>query len=287
MNVVLLTIAALPMAKPFSVVILTLNEEVKLPSCLASVSNCDDVLVVDSGSNDRTTEIAREHGARVITNPFKNFAQQRNHAHQFGKLRHSWVFHLDADECMTPELAHACTHEQPDDTFDGVWVAPQMMWRGRWLKRCTDYPAWQARFVHRDRFRFVEVGHGQREAPEMRLTKFHASYIHDLSAEGVEGWLAKHRRYAEAEATHQAATPRLPLSALWARDPLLRRRALKQLSYRFPCRPTLRLGYQYFLRGGFLDGAGAWEYCRLLARYEGFTSAALKHRTASTGQPAP
>ncbi|MES1169040.1 MAG: glycosyltransferase, partial [Oleiharenicola lentus] len=62
---------------PLSIVILTLNEEARLPACLASVAACDDVVVLDSGSTDQTQAIARAAGARVLTNPFVNFAAQR------------------------------------------------------------------------------------------------------------------------------------------------------------------------------------------------------------------
>jgi len=263
---------------PFSIVILTLNEADNLPRCLDSIRGCDDIVVLDSGSTDQTVAIAKARGARVVSHPFANFAQQRNFANQAADIRHEWVFHLDADETFTAKLWHACSTHNLGDKFDGAWVAPRMMWRNRWLKRCTDYPAWQARFVHRDRFNFIEVGHGQREAPDMRMATFEAGYLHDLSAAGVDAWLEKHRHYALAEAAnHQTMLPP-PLRDLGSADALKRRRALKFLSYRLPCRPMLRLIYQYILRGGFLDGKGAWEYCRLLARYEGFSSAAIRAR---------
>ncbi len=267
----------------FSVVILTLNEEHNLPSCLATLPGVDDIHVLDSGSTDRTHEIARAHGARVSVNRFENFAQQRNHAHDHIRFRHPWVFHLDADERMTPELLAELSAVAAAETAararDGYWSAPRMLWDGRWVPHCTDYPAWQARFCHAPTFRFVEKGHGQREADGLRLGYLKFNYEHDMSASGVEDWLAKHRRYArrEAEAWHAARRPLADeLGALASRDGLVRRRALKSLSYRLPARPFARLVYQYLLRGGFLDGAAGWRYCRLLARYEGFASEELR-----------
>lgn len=260
----------------FSVVILTLNEEHRLPACLASIRECDDIVVLDSGSTDRTTAIAQAAGARVFTNPFQNFAQQRNHAHDHISFRHPWLFHLDADERFTPDLLQECSQWQPTTELDGAWVAPRMLWRGHWIPRCTDFPAWQARFVRPGRFRFIEVDHGQREAPGLQLEYLKHNYEHDLSAEGVEGWLAKHRRYAQAEAREQFHAPSLPCRDLWSANRLVRRRALKQLSYRLPARPWLRFVYQYLLRGGLLEGAAGWEYCRLLARYEGFAQSELR-----------
>jgi glycosyltransferase involved in cell wall biosynthesis len=267
-------------ASSYSAVILTLNEERDLPGCLASLATCRDIVVLDSGSTDRTVAIAQAAGARIFTRRFDNFAGQRNHAQREIPFRHPWVFHLDADERMTPELDAACRAaiaEPAAAQLDGFYVAPKMLWNGRWIPRCTDFPAWQARFVKAPEFSFIEVGHGQREAPGMRMGRLNASYLHDLSSGGEAEWLDRHRRYARAEARQHLATGPAPsLAALVAADKLARRRALKRLSYALPARPLLRFVYQYLLRGGFLDGRAGLNYCRLLARYEAFTRDELR-----------
>lgn len=260
----------------YSVLILTLNEERDLPRCLASVKECDDIVVLDSGSTDGTAEIARQAGARVFVRRFDNFAGQRNYAQREIPFRHPWVFHLDADEQFTPELAAECRAASARTDLDGYMVAPKMLWNGRWLPHCTDYPAYQARFVRAPQFAFIEVGHGQREAAHMRVERLQSNYLHDLSSGGDEEWLDKHRRYARAEACTHLAAGSLRWSELFSGQRLRRRRALKQLSYALPFRPALRFVYQYVLRRGFLDGAAGLHYCRLLARYEGFTSAELR-----------
>jgi glycosyltransferase involved in cell wall biosynthesis len=268
----------------YSVLILTLNEEQNLPRCLASAANCDDLVVLDSGSTDRTTEIARAAGARVFTRKFDDFASQRNYAQREIPFRHAWVFHLDADEQLTPELDAACRRAVSRADLDGFMVAPKMLWNGRWIPHCTDFPAYQTRFVRAPQFEFIEVGHGQREAPHMRVDRLGANYLHDLSAGGETEWLEKHRRYADAEArNYLAASGEQSWTDLLSSERLRRRRALKHLSYALPCRSALRFIYQYFLRAGFLDGRAGLRYCRLLARYEGFTAAALRrlHRDAS------
>jgi len=258
----------------FSIVILTLNEEQNLPACLASTVGCDDVVILDSGSTDRTAEIALTAGARVFVNRFENFAQQRNHAHEAIPFLHEWVFHLDADETLTPELVAECAAlaGSPDaGNPDGFFAAPKMMFRGRWIPHCTDYPAWQARFVHVRRFRFVQAGHGQREAQGMRMGRLKNAYLHNLSSQSEDEIRAKHARYARAEAAAFLAARR-PTKELWKAlcnpDALIRRRALKEASYRLPARGALRLFYQFIWRRGFLDGAPGLAYCRLLADYE-------------------
>ena len=263
----------------YSVVILTLNEERDLPGCLASVAGCDDIVVLDSGSTDATVKLARGAGARVFVRGFDSFAGQRNYANASIPFRHPWVFHLDADEQMTPELHAECLGVASSTTDrDGYYAAPKMLWEQQWIPHCTDYPAWQARFVKVPGFRFIDVGHGQREAPEMRMGRLENSYLHHLSSGGDEEWLTKHRRYARVEAQAFLGQQRgFRLAEVFARDRLRRRRALKHLSYRLPFRSAARFIYQYFLRRGFQDGAAGLHYCRLLAQYEGFATEEL-HR---------
>jgi glycosyltransferase involved in cell wall biosynthesis len=266
---------------PFSVVVLTLNEEVNLPRCLDSVFFCDDLVILDSGSTDRTEAIARERGARVFVRQFDNFAAQRNYAQQHIPFKYPWVFHLDADETFTPELAADCEANSARGDVDGIYVAPHMMFFGKWVPHCTDFPAWQARFVRAPQFAFIEVGHGQREAPGMKLDRIRSSYRHDLTSGGVEEWLEKHRRYAKAEARNYVASAQtVRLGDLFQPQTLARRRALKRFSYQLPFRPLLRFIYQYLVRGGLLDGWAGLRYCLLLARYEGFTSREIRRLKA-------
>ena len=90
-----------------SVLILTKNEQLDLPGCLESVAWSDDVHVLDSLSTDRTIEVAREHGAQVTERAFDNWAAHQNWALGNVPFRHPWVFYIDADERVTPELREA------------------------------------------------------------------------------------------------------------------------------------------------------------------------------------
>ena len=257
----------------FSVVILTLNEEKALPDCLKSVAFSDDVVLLDSGSTDRTIGIAKDAGARVLTRTFDTFAGQRNYAQHSIRFRNPWVFHLDADERLTPAVVAECNSATSRTDLDGFRLAPTMMFQGRWIRHCTDYPAYQARFVRAPEFEFIQVGHGQQEAPKMRVENLGASYLHDLSVYGIDAWIEKHRRYAKSEARTLAESKETTfLRHLFSSDTVTRRRALKRLSFELPFRPTLRFLYQYFLRGGFWDGPEGLTYCRLLAEYEGFVA---------------
>jgi glycosyltransferase involved in cell wall biosynthesis len=262
----------------YSAVILTLNEEVALPDCLASLAGCPDVVVLDSGSTDRTAELARAAGARVFTRAFDSFAGQRNFAQRQIEFRHPWVLHLDADERMTPELHAECLAAVGRSDLDGYRIAPRMIFEGRWVRHCTDYPAYQARLVRAPQFAFIQVGHGQREDPAMAMANLRQNYLHDLSVYGTESWLAKHRRYARDEAQAFLGTSAAAAwSGLFSADRLRRRRALKRLSFVLPLRPAFRFAYQYVLRRGFLDGRPGFRYCCLLSRYEGFIAQEIRN----------
>src|SRR5260221_10510522 len=90
----------------FSACLITLDEENNLPRAVASLAGiADEIVVVDCGSRDRTTEIAREFGAKVITRAWTNFAEQKNAA--VAAASHDWILSLDADEELSPELLNA------------------------------------------------------------------------------------------------------------------------------------------------------------------------------------
>ena len=98
---------SLPISAAASVVIIAKNEAANLPRCLAALSWCDDVVLVDDHSTDASAEIARQYGARVVTHGFTSFAAQRNWALAEIEFQHDWVVMLDADEVTTPEFAVA------------------------------------------------------------------------------------------------------------------------------------------------------------------------------------
>ena len=141
-----------------------------------------------------------------------------------------------------------------------------------------------ARAAEADALRELAVERARYEADLAQRRFLRVDPDNRLVADVLEAeWNAKHRRYARQEAEeilrHTDRFGALLQRALFGAG-LERRRAVKQLSYALPARPLLRFIYQYLLRGGFLDGPGAFRYCRLLARYEGFATAELKRLRA-------
>jgi glycosyltransferase involved in cell wall biosynthesis len=269
-----------------SVVILTFNEADNLPRCLDSVAWCDDVLVLDSGSSDDTCRIAGQYGARVMTRAFDSFGKQRNHAMEQGDLRHAWVLHLDADEVVTPALRAELESvaNAAGNPFEAFRIPSRLILMGRWLRHSGMYPAYQVRFGLRDKLRFVDHGHGQREAlPAELIGTLSGAFDHYNFSKGINDWFARHLRYAAAEAAQALAERQqaLALTELLSSDPTKRRRALKRVANRLPFRPTLRFAYVYFLRGGFLDGGAGFRYARMLSNYQYFIDLNLAELRAS------
>lgn len=256
-----------------SVLILTYQEEANIIRCLDALRWCDDVLVVDSFSTDRTVELAEARGARVLQRRFDDFAGQRNFGLAHGGLRHPWVLHVDADEVVTPELRDEMLRRLPSATEDAFRVPSKMMFGDVWLKHSGMYPTYQVRLGRRDRLAFALVGHGQRETlPPERLGTLGAPLLHHAFSKGIADWFARHNVYSTAEARHIAgrhADPGAEPASLGAlRDPMRRRRLFKRAFAYLPCRPTLRFLYMYVGRLGFLDGGAGYAYCRMVAIYE-------------------
>jgi glycosyltransferase involved in cell wall biosynthesis len=256
-----------------STLILTLNEEANLPACLSALSWCDDIVVVDSGSTDRTVEIAKAHGARVLHRPFDSFAGQRNWGVENANFVHDWVLHLDADEVATPEFIAALAALEPPDWLDAYQVPSKTMFFGKWLRRAGMWPSYQVRLGRRDGLRFVQVGHGQREdLPDERVGVFPKPYLHYSFSRGLADWLRRHVRYA-ADEVEQMRVSRLGSGAEAGRGGGVtsRRRKLKGLVSRMPLvlRPLLKFAYIYIIRGGFLDGKRGLAYAIMHSVYEG------------------
>lgn len=254
-----------------SVLILTLNEEINLPACLESVKWSDDIVVLDSFSNDRTLEIARAAGARVVQRTFDN---ERDHRAASLKLefKHPWVYNPDADEITTPELRDEMRAMVADPSRHEVVyrVRFKNMFMGRWIKHSSLYPTWVVRLFQPGKIaleRTINLRY-LADGTEGRL-KNH--FIHYSFNKGLNAWIEKHNAYSwhEAEESLKAlAKEKLSWGDSVSRDPARRRQFLKELSFRLPFRPTLRFIYMYFLRLGFLDGWPGLTYCRLLSMYE-------------------
>ena len=264
-----------------SVLILTKDEEVNIGACLESVSWCDDVVVLDSHSSDRTRDIAAERGARVFERAFDNFGSQRNYALDQISFRHPWVFHLDADERFSEALRAECEAVIAKDEHSAYFVANRIIFLGRWIKHSSQYPYHQVRLVKRGEARFAKSGHGQREeAPQRGAGYLRTPYDHLNFSKGIADWVDRHNRYSSEEAAEARELCRGPLhfAALYSGDSLIRKRALKRLHARLPARWFFKFLYLYVAKRGFLDGYPGFAYCTLNGFYDFLISVKMREK---------
>ena len=256
-----------------STLILTLNEEINIGECLESLSWCDDIVVLDSLSTDRTRAIAEGYGARVVTRAFDNWSAHQNWAVANIEFRHPWVLYLDADERCLPDLRDdVIRHARPHAAESAFRIRRKDYFMGRWLRHAQLYPSWFVRLFRPGRIRYerlvnpVAIVDGQ-------TGELEAHIVHYPFSHGVSHWIARHNRYSDMEAIEAAKLRRgdgtaRPAGSLWSKDPNERRRKLKDLFFRLPARPLIKFLYYYAWRRGFLDGRAGLTYATLQAIYE-------------------
>jgi glycosyltransferase involved in cell wall biosynthesis len=256
----------------FSIYILTHNEEIDIADCIESALLSDDVVVVDSFSSDRTIEIANEYPVRVVQHAFESHGKQRTWMLESVPVKHEWVYILEADERMTPELFQECLDIIQAPEHVGYYVAERVMFMGQWIRRSTQYPRYQLRLFRRDKVWFTDYGHTEREVVDGSTGFIKETYPHYTCGKGMSRWIEKHNRYSTNEAIEtirQLETGSVDWKSLvWGQSEVERRRALKDLSLRVPFRPLIRFLYMYFFLGGILDGRAGFTWCVLQAFYE-------------------
>lgn len=137
-----------------SAVIITLNEEKNLDRCLRSVTGIvDEIVVVDSGSTDNTLEIAKRYNAKIITEPFRGYVEQKNFAD--AQASHDWILSVDADEALSPELDTAIRQVKGKEKFDAYEVKRLTNYCGKWIRHCGWYPDKKIRLFNRKKGQWV------------------------------------------------------------------------------------------------------------------------------------
>jgi glycosyltransferase involved in cell wall biosynthesis len=243
-----------------SVIVLTHNEEINLPACLDSLKDLScKVFVVDSGSTDRTLEIAAARGVAVYQHPFENYASQRNWAQQNLPLSGMWVLHLDSDERLTTELVGEINQvtAQPPRDIAGFMLRKRTIFMGRWIRHGGHYPSYHLRLFKSSRGRCEDRLYDQHFIVEGRVDRLKHDYL-DVVATSLSSWTVRHVRWAGLEASEilaQGQGGRQVVPAAFG-NPIQRRRWWRNAYARGPLffRGFLYWVYRYFFRLGFLDG---------------------------------
>ncbi|WP_116090373.1 glycosyltransferase family 2 protein [Sphingomonas crusticola] len=247
-------------------VILTYNEEMHIARAIDSAKAfSSDILVVDSFSTDRTVDIARSSGARVLQNKFINHSRQFAWGLENGDIRAEWTLRLDADEIIGADLAQRIRNELPNLPSDvaGVTFSRRHIFMGRWVRHGGRYP------LHL--LRLWRTGQGAVEDRWMdehvvltggRAIQFEGFFA-DASLRDLSSFIAKHNRYATLEAV-EVLNQRHNLFER-ARDANLHnsgrqmkmKRLIKERIYNklpFAIGPLAYFLFRYLIQLGFLDG---------------------------------
>ncbi|MBI4321742.1 MAG: glycosyltransferase family 2 protein [Chloroflexi bacterium] len=236
--------------------VITKNEERNVADCLAQGTWADEILVLDSGSVDRTVEIARQFTSAVYQHPFRSFPHQRNAALRLATS--DWVLFVDADERVTPELrqeiqsllANRTAEETGEAPPLGYWIPRRNIIWGKWIRRGGWYPDYQLRLLRREGATYDEA----REVHELVKLAGPAGHLQHpfvhFNYDTVSQFIAKQRAYSSFDARMLHASGQ---RAKWRSFVLQPLRAIKR---------------RYWDLQGYRDGGHGLLLAVLLACYE-------------------
>ncbi|MEY3021770.1 MAG: hypothetical protein RIS86_968 [Planctomycetota bacterium] len=268
------------MAADVTILILTKDEEDNLPRALASVAGwAARVVIVDSGSRDRTVEIARDAGADVFHHDWRNYAEQLNWGLDHTGIDTAWTFRLDADEQVLPELAAFLRDRLADvpSDVDGLEIGRRMHFMGRWIRHGGMYPRHHVRIFRSGRVRCELALMDEHMVVEGRVMRVPGD-IRDDNSKPLRWWTAKHNWYSDREVFDLLERERAGAVPGLVRPRLLgthaeRIRWIKLHLYaRLPLgwRSRLYFLFRYYLQLGFLDGPEGRIYHFLHAHWYRF-----------------
>ncbi len=222
-----------------SVCIITKNEEKHIGLCLQKLQWADEIILVDSGSNDNTVEIAKSYGAKIFTRPFDNFSKQKNYC--IKQATKQWILLVDADEFIEKKLAQEIQEVITNqNTYRAFWVTRQVRWLGKPLR----FGGLQNEAL----IRLIKNGYGyyQRDVHEEMIVDGKVghlthSMLHDTTPT-MNDYIRKHRHYLILDLRMRLKTGKIPsLAKIWLW-------------------PSLLFVRKYIFQLGFLDGLNGFKY---------------------------
>lgn len=229
-----------------SACITCMNEEEKIEACLASLTWCDEIIVVDSYSTDRTVEICRKYTPNVFQHPWSGYIAQKNYIRSLAK--NPWILFIDADEVVSPDLRNAIEEEFARGPGETVGYAfPRLVYHlGRWIHHGEWYPDLKLRLFRKNR------GHSAGQEPHDRVvvdgpTKVLRAPLYHFTYDDLSDHIATLNRFSSISAHEKYAADR--------------RFHWSDIAFR----PIWRFIKAYFLKLGFLDGRAGFIIAALSA----------------------
>jgi glycosyltransferase involved in cell wall biosynthesis len=246
-----------------SVFVIALDEAERIRACLESVAWADEIVVVDSGSSDKTVAIAREFTDRVLFHAWEGYGAQKNFA--VGLCSGDWVLSLDADERVSDALrAEIAATLAAGPAEVGFRIPRQNFFQGAWVRHGGWYPDYQLRLFRRGQGRFTERAVHESARVDGPVGRLRSPLVHQ-SYRGIEDFVARANRYSD----------------LAARQLLSEGRGGSLVD--LLVRPAWRFASMYVLQTGFLDGGRGLTLALLYAHYVYLRAAKVRELRAAGG----
>jgi len=230
-----------------SAAIITYNEERNIARVIESLRCCDEIVVVDSGSTDRTVELATKHGARVLDVAWRGYSGQKNYASE--KCEHDWILSLDADEALSESLeAEIWQIKKNGPQFDAYTMPRLAQYLGRWILHSGWYPDRKVRLFNRQRAKWVGEYVHESVAVDGTIGHLKSNILH-FTCSSLSEHLKTMDRYTTL-AAEQLVDQKKPIG--WA-----------QLAVE----PPWTFIRTYILQRGFLDGVEGLAIANMAALY--------------------
>ena len=230
-----------------SVLIITYNEEANIGRCLDSVQDiADEIVIIDSQSEDHTVEICLQKGAKVVQIPFENFVKQRNNAN--AAASYDYIFTIDADEVLSPELITAIKALKENWQYDVYEINRLNNYCGQWIKHCGWYPEWRPRLFDRRKVQWsgLLVHETLDLEPSATKSRVNGHLLH-YSYNSVSEHIQRINRYSD----------------LTAQEAFMKKK--KSSLFKIWFNPKLRFFRDYIIKGGFRDGYYGYTICKISA----------------------
>lgn len=216
-----------------SAVVITKNEEKQIARCLASLSFCDEIILVDSGSTDQTCLIAEKMNAKVVSRSWSGYAAQKNYGNSLAKGK--WILSVDADEEISPQLRLEILGALKQESFQAYSVPRRTIHSGQWIKYGGWYPNRLVRLFEKEKARWVD------------------EEVHEfLKVDGVTGQLNSDIYHYSFDSLTDQADRNNHYSSLGAQA--LHRKGIRFSLAKLLLKPSLKFLETFALKRGFLDG---------------------------------
>jgi glycosyltransferase involved in cell wall biosynthesis len=258
---------------PVTAIVAARNEARNLPRCLESLRDVGEVYVIDSESTDATVQIAESYGAHVVQFHYQGgWPKKRQWAMESLPLAHDWIFLVDADEALTPELAREILDAIRNPNVDGYHVALRMYFLGRELRHCgasfdklSLFRRGKGRFECRLRGQdasMADMEVHEHVVVEGKTARLQHPLLHH-NVESLSHYIRKHDEYSNWDARvwleGEAGSRELPPSLSGSQAQ--RHRWLRKKFFAIPGSPLVFFFYKYIFCLGFLDGVPGLIYC--------------------------